>query len=241
MARGVALAGSLVVHGAIAAAFATRAAPVEPGEPPPTETEIAIEIVSPPAHASSPPASSPGAAIASSSPVSAAMPRAMPATPLLATRHAAASAMRTRAPSRADITMRIESSGPGGDELAGDGDGHRGSGIGFGDGSGIVTPDVVAPPLPPPPEPVLPAPSQARPPHLIYPTRSREIGASSPYVAQLTIDTEGFVVGARLVRGVGGALDDQTENALWRFRYRPALDDDGRPIKVTIEQPFFPE
>jgi hypothetical protein len=83
--------------------------------------------------------------------------------------------------------------------------------------------------------------SRARPPRLIYPTRDREVDDSLLFVARLTIDSEGFVVGARLVRGTGGGRDDQAANAVWRFRYSPALDDAGRPTPATIDQRFLVE
>ena len=62
---------------------------------------------------------------------------------------------------------------------------------------------------------------------------------ASLFVAHLTIDDEGFVVGALLVRGVGGSRDDQAASCVWRFRYSPALDDDGRPVAAAIDQPFL--
>jgi hypothetical protein len=111
----------------------------------------------------------------------------------------------------------------------------RGAGIGFGEGGAIAEPPRV---------PVLPAPppaSKARPPKLIYPARERDIEAARLFVARLVIDRDGFVVGARLVHGFGGPRDDQAASAVWRFRYAPALDDDGAPIDATIEQPFMVE
>lgn len=74
---------------------------------------------------------------------------------------------------------------------------------------------------------------------MIYPARDREVEDSRLFVARLTIDADGFVIGVRLVRGVGGVRDDQAANAVWRFRYSPALDDDGRPVLATIEQHFL--
>ncbi len=59
------------------------------------------------------------------------------------------------------------------------------------------------------------------------------------FVARLTVDTDGYVVGARLVRGIGGPRDELASQLVWRFRYAPALDDDGRAIRATIEQRFL--
>lgn len=74
--------------------------------------------------------------------------------------------------------------------------------------------------------------------HAIYPAHHRDI-EDSLFLAHLTINDEGFVVGARLVRGVGGSRDDQAASCVWRFRYSLALDDDGWPVAATIDQPFL--
>jgi hypothetical protein len=92
------------------------------------------------------------------------------------------------------------------------------------------------PAVPPPP-----AASRARPPRLIYPTRSRDVLDGAGFLARLTIDRDGFVVAAQLLRGDRGGGDDRASAALWRFRYDPALDDDGHPVSATIEQPFLVE
>ena len=244
MARRSALAGSLVVHGAIALVIVlarcgrTR---VQPDGP----QRIAIDLVTPaPVVASPPPVPPPVTqAGAGSSPGSSPAPqRALRHAHTAA--HAAASSRRT-----VDTTMRIEprsetnetrlasetgEAGPGPGD--GRGPGGRGGGIGFGTGGWNTS--VTAAPLPVPAAPE-PEQSRARPPRLIYPARDREVEDSLLFVARLTIDTDGFVIGVRLVRGVGGVRDDQAANAVWRFRYSPALDDDGRPIQATIEQRFL--
>ena len=153
--------------------------------------------------------------------------------------------------------MRIEppSSAAGGAGAAGAAEGAAGGegaggggrgGIGFGAGGGIgfgaggqIDAAVIAGPLPMPTPEQAPAKSRASAPQLIYPAREREVDDSLLFVARLTIDAEGFVVGARLVRGLGGRRDDQAASAVWRFRYRPALDADGRPVQATIEQRFL--
>ena len=112
-----------------------------------------------------------------------------------------------------------------------------GAGLGFGDGLGA------SPSLPPPPPasplPVEQPPSKARPPKLIYPSRDRESAESETFVARLTIDPDGYVVGARLVHGLGGSRDELASQLVWRFRYAPALDDEGRAIRSTIDQRFL--
>jgi hypothetical protein len=161
-----------------------------------------------------------------------------------------------------EVTMRIEPPSAGAGDASGDrddelgdasggraggpvdasgragglGDG-TGRGIGFGAGRGDSDAALAAFAVPTPD--IVPRPSQARPPHLIYPRRNRDVDESRLFVARLTIDTDGFVVGAQLVGGRGERGADRAANAVWRFRYRPALDSAGRPVTVTIDQRFL--
>ncbi len=142
--------------------------------------------------------------------------------------------------------IRIESrsdgdtSGDGGAAGNGAGDGAgagpgggRGQGIGLGEGARIAhqTTAFVTPPAP--------AASKARPATLVYPAREREVDDAELFVARVTIDHEGFVVGAVLVRGFGGPHDAMAADLIWKFRYAPALDDEGRPIRSTLDQKFL--
>ena len=86
--------------------------------------------------------------------------------------------------------------------------------------------------------PAAPRASRARPAKLIYPTRERAVSEGELYSARVIIDAEGFVFGARLLHSAG-PKDADAANLIFRFRYAPALDDDGRPIKSTLEQPFL--
>ena len=122
--------------------------------------------------------------------------------------------------------------GSGGGEGRGQGRG-IGRGIGLGDGAQIAAPrEVIA-------TPSAPAASKARPARLVFPSRQREADDAELFVARVTVDHEGFVVGARLVRGFGGPRDSQAADLIWQFRYEPAWDDDGRPIRSTLDQRFL--
>jgi hypothetical protein len=121
-----------------------------------------------------------------------------------------------------------------------DGDGGNGRGIGgnIGDGIGLgdgvrtaLTDNAIV-------LPAAPKESKARPAKLIYPKRESSLGEDKLFIARITVDTDGFVVGARLVRGHNGPGDDEAADLIFRFRYLPALDDDGRAIASTFEQPF---
>jgi hypothetical protein len=74
---------------------------------------------------------------------------------------------------------------------------------------------------------------------LVYPSRERPAEDREQFVAQLTVDRDGYVVGARLVRGLGTARDRAAADLVWRFRYAPALDAAGLPVAATIEQRFL--
>ncbi|MCW5805071.1 MAG: hypothetical protein KIT31_22055, partial [Deltaproteobacteria bacterium] len=88
----------------------------------------------------------------------------------------------------------------------------------------------------------LPAPrpaSKARPARLIYPGNHRKSEPSEQFIARVDVDDDGYVVGAKLVQGFGGRRDEQAAQLIFRFRYAPALDDDGHPIRSTLDQPFL--
>jgi hypothetical protein len=96
----------------------------------------------------------------------------------------------------------------------------------------------MAPP-PPPPAPARVARTKARPPRLIYPKRNEAERPGEVFVARLTIDAEGFVVGVKLEQGIGGRADEHAATAVWRFRYDPARDDAGKPVRSKVEQRFM--
>ena len=55
----------------------------------------------------------------------------------------------------------------------------------------------------------------------------------------MVIDDDGLVARAKLVRGFGGRRDEVASQMIWHFRYAPALDDVGQPIRSTLEQRFL--
>jgi len=125
----------------------------------------------------------------------------------------------------------------GGGDGHGNGGGHDAGagGIGFGTGGGISA----AQRVPDPPRVVEPPPSRARPAKLIYPVRDRDVDdEGNLFIARITVDTNGDVVGAHMVKTRPGVTGDQASSAIWTFRYLPALDDRGTPIRSTFDQPF---
>jgi len=74
----------------------------------------------------------------------------------------------------------------------------------------------------------------------VYPSRTRPVrDVDDLYVVRLVIDTRGLVDGARLVRGKGGRRDQHALDSVWRFRYLPALDHAGTPVRAEIDQRFM--
>ena len=236
-----ALATSVVLHGLLG--IALLSVELTEGDGLPATQPISIEIVSPPTIA--PPAKQPpptdvqggGSFISHASEQSTKRTQSPPQK----ARRAQPTPMKV-----ADLVdYSIDRSGSehangGGVDRDGDGGegygvgGNRGDGIGFGDGNRIVLAEELTMPPPPAAKPI----SKARPAKLIYPTRQRDLGEDALFVAKITVDTDGYVVGAKLVRGRSGPRDDEAADLIFRFRYLPALDDAGRAIRTTFEQPF---
>jgi hypothetical protein len=151
-----------------------------------------------------------------------------------ARQRAAIARSRSATPTTAWDQVAISEEQAGGGDGRGAGGGH-GDGIGFGAGGGIGAPQLV----PEPPPVATPPPSRARPAKLIYPVRDREVDdEGNLFIARITVDTDGDVVGAHMIKTRPGVTGDQASSAIWTFRYLPALDDRGTPIRSTFEQPF---
>ena len=115
----------------------------------------------------------------------------------------------------------------------GEGGHGTGNGIGLGDGAVVRIPDNI-PPAPPPPRI-----SKARPAKLIWPNRDEEVDDDANlFVASVTVDSHGDVIGARMRTVRPGAKAARAADAIWTFRYLPALDDDGNPVNSTLDQSF---
>ena len=136
-----------------------------------------------------------------------------------------------------DTELSFEQDGNGGGHGSGSGSGD-GNGIGFGAGGEVIAaPFVPRPPMPPPPPPAL-AVDRGRAAKLLEPAREEEIDEEALFIARVTVDEDGDVVGAHMIRTRPGARGEIAENAIWRFRYAPALDPSGRPMRSTFEQRF---
>ena len=210
---------SLVAHALLLAVVLDRGgAPPPPASPPGTPIEI-VDLPAPP------PAPAP------------AVHRT--AAPRGAMHRGVAGGRPARAPERRAGGLAIAAEVRGGEGSGGgEGDG-GGTGDGGGPGLGWSPPAGAAPPPPPPAEVAAPARSKARPARLIFPKKHRTAEDGPVFTARLDVDAEGYVVGVRLLRGVGGRRDQVAEREVWRFRYDPARDDRGRPIRSRVEQRFM--
>lgn len=106
-----------------------------------------------------------------------------------------------------------------------------GTGIGFGDGGGVQKIREL---------PAVPAPfvSKARPAKLIHPTREMEVDEAELFAARVTVDESGDVVGAHMMKSHPGSRGETASSMIWQFRYSPALDDEGAPVRSTFVQMF---
>jgi protein TonB len=72
-----------------------------------------------------------------------------------------------------------------------------------------------------------------------YPASAQAAGAEGTAQAQITIGTDGRVVGCNIIRSSGnGALDAATCNIIRRrAKYVPARDSNGQPTTDTLTTP----
>jgi protein TonB len=110
-----------------------------------------------------------------------------------------------------------------------------------------VAPPVYAPPAPPPP----PAPRKVQSAQSAkgdlrtlfsaddYPAAAQAAGAEGTAQAEITIGTDGRVVGCNITRSSGNsALDQATCNIIRRrAKYVPAKDSNGNPTTDTLQTP----
>jgi hypothetical protein len=215
--RAVPVVGSIAINAGLLALMGLVSS--HPESPPPREP-IEISVIDAPPIV--PPTSAPASTAAPASGGHAAH----------ASRHARTTPSAERASPWGDVTVSTEA-------RDGDGDGGNGIGTGIGTGTGLGTGtgigrdalrDIASLPVP--------LPSRARPAKLLHPTRQTEVDAAELFAAIVTVDTDGDVVGARMTHSHPGSRGDTAASMIWQFRYSPALDDAGKPVRSTFEQTF---
>lgn len=90
----------------------------------------------------------------------------------------------------------------------------------------------------------IPAELAEHPPVLVslikpkYPARARDLGVEGRVVLEVVIDRAGRIEQpVRVVRSTPG-LDEVALESVRHWRFRPAADRDGRPLRVIVEIPF---
>jgi periplasmic protein TonB len=81
------------------------------------------------------------------------------------------------------------------------------------------------------------APSVASEVKIPYPDEARRAGIEGTVTLSITIDAEGRVVKATLVKGLGYGLDEAARNALLRFRFKPAVKN-GEPVSTEMKYSY---
>ena len=210
------LAGSIAINAALLAVIGLLA---RRPTPPPSAEPIEITVVDPPPPPITQPAPAPPAASGGGSP---------------GRSHAA----RTRVVPRAAEATRPWSELATRTDEAPAGDGGSGGGLGTGFGLGAGGEVIAAPLIPLPPPPAPPPPSRRHPAILLHPSRQTEVDAEELFVARVTVDREGDIVGVHMLRSHPGSRGEVADTMIWQFRYAPATDDDGKPVASTFEQSF---
>lgn len=137
---------------------------------------------------------------------------------------ASASAPVPDAPPPAASVVTGDGTGDGGGAAHGVGDGTRGGDGGSGTGPRRLADVAVAPLLLHHPLPE-------------YPRRARVLAVEGQVLLEVVLDTEGSVEdGARVVASIP-LLDEAALVAVRRWRFRPARDRSGRPVRVVMEVP----
>jgi protein TonB len=70
-----------------------------------------------------------------------------------------------------------------------------------------------------------------------YPDEARRAGVEGTVTLSITIDHEGHVVKAVVVKGLGYGCDEAARNALLRFRFKPAVKN-GEPVSTEMKYSY---
>ena len=67
-----------------------------------------------------------------------------------------------------------------------------------------------------------------------YPKSELKAGKGASVLMQLTIDTDGQVLGAEILESAGNAFDESALRTIERYQFTPAFDENNQPILVQI-------
>ena len=68
-----------------------------------------------------------------------------------------------------------------------------------------------------------------------YPKSELKAGKGASVLMQLTIDTDGQVLGAEILESAGDAFDESALRTIERYQFTPAFDENNQPILVQIQ------
>jgi len=95
-----------------------------------------------------------------------------------------------------------------------------------------------APPPPPPPKPrpvtVRSQPKILQEVKVPYPSRARGLGVEGTVNVRVLVGPDGAVRKAQVITGPGFGLNAAAREALLKFRFRPAIGSDGKPMACWI-------
>jgi protein TonB len=81
------------------------------------------------------------------------------------------------------------------------------------------------------------APTVASEVKIPYPDEARRAGIEGTVTLSITIDSEGRVVKAVVIKGLGYGLDEAARDALLRFRFKPAIKN-GEPVSTEMKYSY---
>jgi protein TonB len=67
-----------------------------------------------------------------------------------------------------------------------------------------------------------------------YPAIAQRMGIGGKVQLRIEIDRKGNIKSVRVLRKVGYGMDEEAVKAMWKFKFDPAKDADGKPVDVVI-------
>jgi TonB family protein len=72
----------------------------------------------------------------------------------------------------------------------------------------------------------------------IYPADAKRMGIEGVVTFKIGVDEKGDVVDVRIVERAGHGFDEAAAKAMRRFKFKPAIANDGRPVPCRIQYVF---
>jgi protein TonB len=72
----------------------------------------------------------------------------------------------------------------------------------------------------------------------IYPAEARRLGIEAAVKVRVGIDRQGRIRSVRAIDKVGYGMEEAAVQSMWRFRWSPAITNDGRAVDFLITYTF---